>query len=126
MNEVLELCECKKSKSEKYVKAGFVKCEQRYKCKNCGCLFVPTRNRGASESVKLTAVWLYLHGLSFRTIAKFFKVNVRTVFVWVKKFALANYKKPEPKSVAVIIELDEMWHYLHSKKTNLDLESLLP
>lgn len=34
---------CKSYKSEKYVKAGFVKNEQRYKYKKCGCQFVSTR-----------------------------------------------------------------------------------
>jgi hypothetical protein len=30
----------------------------------------------------------------------------------VKKYAKENYKKPEPTEDEVIIELDEMWHYL--------------
>ena len=107
---------CKKCGGEKHVKAGFIDGEQRYLCKDCGCKFVPTRQRGKPDSVKLTAVWLYCHGLSFRTIAKFFKVNVRSVFNWVKVFAQANYIKPEPSSDGVIVELDEMWHYLRSKK----------
>ena len=98
------------------MKAGFVKGEQRYKCRKCGCQFVPTRHKGRSKQEKLTAVWLYSHGLSFRAIAKFLKVNVRSVFVWVKKFAEENYSKPEPISDSVVIELDEMWHFLRSKK----------
>ena len=109
---------CKKCSSATHVKAGFIKGEQRYLCKDCGCKFVPTRQRGASQRQKLTAVWLYAHGLSFRTIAKLFGVNVRSVFVWVKSFAEENYVKPEPQGEAVVIELDEMWHYLWSKKPN--------
>jgi hypothetical protein len=35
---------------------------------------------------------------------------------WVKIYAKENYVKPEPKGEAVIVELDEMWHYLHTKK----------
>ena len=107
---------CKKCGSENNVKAGFIKGEQRYKCKDCGCKFVPTRQRGKDESTKLMAVWLYTHGLSFRTIAKLFKVNVRSVFVWIKTFMQKHYIKPQPSSDCVIVELDEMWHYLHSKK----------
>ncbi len=109
------LC-CKKCGSINYVKAGFIQGEQRYKCKDCGCKFVPTRHHGRPEKDKLLAVWLYSHGLSFRTIAKFFKVSVKAVFDWVKAYAKTNYTKPEPKGEAVIVELDEMWHYLHSKK----------
>jgi len=107
---------CKKCGSEKQVKAGFIKGEQRYLCKGCGCKFVPTRQHGKPDNTKLTAVWLYCHGLSLRTIAKYFKVNVSSVFIWVKKFAQKNYTKPAPSSDGVIVELDEMWHYLRSKK----------
>ena len=107
---------CKRCKSEEYVKAGFVKTEQMYKCKKCGYQFVPTRNKGRSKEEKLMAVWIYSHGLSFRAIAKLLKVSARSVFVWVKQFAEDNYSKPVPQNKSVIIELDEMWHFLHSKK----------
>ena len=93
-----------------------MKTEQRYKCKKCGCQFVPIRNKGRSKEEKLMAVWLYSHGLSFRAIAKLLKVSARSVFVWVKQFAEDNYSKPIPQNESVIIELDEMWHFLHSKK----------
>ena len=43
---------------------------------------------------------------------------------WVRNFAIANYEKPVPKD-AIIVELDEIWHFLNSKKTGLDLESIL-
>ncbi len=107
---------CKKCESENRVRAGFVNGEQRYLCKDCGCKYVPTRQHGKPEKVKLLAIWLYSHGLSFRTIAKLFKVTHKAVYDWVKIYATMNYTKPEPQSDAVIVELDEMWHYLHSKK----------
>ena len=109
---------CKKCNSSRYSKAGYVKGEQRYKCKDCGCQFVPTRQQGKPEKDKLLAVWLYAHGLSFRTIAKFFKVTHKSIYDWVKAFAIYNYDKPEPQGDAVIVELDEMWHFIHSKKHN--------
>jgi transposase len=115
IKELVILC-CKKCGSENHVKSGVVKGEQRYKCKDCGCQFVPTRHHGRPKKDKLTAVWLYVHGLSFRTIAKFLKVSPKAVHDWVKAFAKANYIKPEPQGEAVIVELDEMWHFLHSKK----------
>jgi transposase-like protein len=118
---------CKKCDSEKYIKAGFVKGKQRYKCKKCNCQFVPTRkSRARSENTKNIAVLLYISGLSLRMISKILKTDLHAVYRWIKKFASKNYSKPAPKSDAVIVELDEMWHYLHSKKTNLGLESLLP
>ncbi len=108
--------QCKKCGSERHVKAGFISGEQRYLCKDCGCKFVPTRHHGKPKKDKLLAVWLYMHGLSFRTIAKLLKVSPKAIFDWVKAFAKENYVKPEPQSEAVVVELDEMWHYLHSKK----------
>lgn len=108
---------CKKCGSEKHVKAGFIQGEQRYLCKDCGCKYVPTRHHGKPEKDKLLAVWLYLHGLSFRTIAKLFKVTPKAICDWVKIYAKENYTKPEPQGEAVIVELDEMWHFLKSKKT---------
>ena len=95
--------------SSEYTKAGFVKGEQRYKCKKCGCQFVPTRHKGRSEIEKLITVWLYAHGFSFRTIAKFLKVNVRSLFVWIKKFTKHKLSKPVPSKRKVVVELDEMW-----------------
>ncbi len=46
------------------------------------------------------------------------------VLRWVRNFAERVYEKPEPGE-AIIVELDEMWHFLKSKKQTLDLESLL-
>ena len=61
-------------------------------------------------------MWLYAHRLSFRAIAKFLNVSDRSIFVWVKKFAENNYTKPVPTGDSVVVELDEMWHFIHSKK----------
>lgn len=118
------LC-CKKWGGVSYVKAGVVKGEQRYKCKGCGCQFVPTRQRGKTEKEIMTAVWLYCHGLSLRTVAKFFKVTAGAVLKWVRNYARNNYEKPAPKSEAVVVELDEMWHFLFSKKTKSGLGRLI-
>ena len=118
--------QCKKCNGEANVKAGFIKGNQRYLCKLCGCKFVPTTHKGKDEKTKMTAVWLYCHGLSFRTIAKYFKVNVRSVFNWVKAFAIKNYVKPEPEEdTAIVLELDEMWHYIQSKKTSVGYGRLI-
>ena len=116
---------CKKCRSKNNVKSGFIKGEQRYLCKDCGCKFVPTRHKGKPEKDKLLAIWLYMHGLSFRTIAKLFKVTHKAVHDWVKNYAISNYVKPKPQGDAVIVELDEMWHFVGSKKPSLDMEGLL-
>jgi hypothetical protein len=52
-----------------------------------------------------------------RAIARLFRVNVSTVLTWVRNFALENYEKPKPEG-AVVLEPDEMWHYIVKKKEN--------
>ena len=46
-----------------------------------------------------------------------FSVAPSTVLYWVRNFALKAYEKPTPQG-DVVIELDEMWHFIKSKKTS--------
>jgi transposase len=113
---------CTKCGGESVFKSGFVKGEQRYRCKGCGRQFVPTRHHGKTPTEKLTAILLYINGLSLRTIARLMHVTATAVLKWVKQYALENYEKPKPQAntTAVVIELDEVWHhYLQRKKTSL-------
>jgi transposase len=108
---------CRKCGNENNVKNGKMRGKQRYKCKECGFQFTKAVSNGHSREEKGRAVALYILGLSMRTIAKLFRVNVSTVLAWVRNFALENYEKPKPEG-AVILELDEMWHYIEKKKAN--------
>jgi hypothetical protein len=84
------------------------------------------------DGEKRVAVALYCVGLSFRTIGTLMGYSNVTILIWVREFARLNYSKPIPKG-DIILELDEMWHYLHQKKTDFgfgkhivaQLESLL-
>jgi transposase len=109
--------ECPKCGSAKTVKNGCHLGRQRYRCKECGFQFTRTTPRGRPASEKATAVLLYTLGLSLNSIARMFKVSTPAVLRWVRLFAEKVYEKPEPGH-AVVVELDEMWHYLRSKKTN--------
>ena len=117
--------ECKKCGGKEHSKNGFVKGHQRYKCKNCGYQFVPTLQKCFDEQTKLIACLLYISGLSLRTIARLLHTSATSVLSWVRKFALDNYEKPQPNSEAVIVQLDEMWHFLHLKKTNFGYGKLI-
>ncbi len=117
--------ECKKCGGKEHNKNGFVKGHQRYKCKNCGYQFVPTLQKCFDEQTKLIACLLYISGLSLRTIARLLHTSATSVLSWVRKFALDNYEKPQPNSEAVIVQLDEMWHFLHLKKTNFGYGKLI-
>ena len=109
---------CTKCSSESVYKSGFVKGQQRYRCKKCGRQFVPTRHHGKNETEKLIAILLYINGLSLRTIARLLHVTATAVLKWVRQYAILNYEKPQPlqPNSSVVIELDEVWHYLKLKK----------
>ncbi len=99
--------ESPKCQSSNIIKSG----RQRYKCKSCGFQFTRTDSRGRPASEKAMAIILYT------------KVSTPAVLRWVRTFAEKVYEKPEPRE-AFVVELDEMWHYLRSKKI-VDMESLL-
>ena len=69
------------------------------------------------------AVILYTQGLSIRAIARLIEVSPSAVLKWIKTFAKTHYEKPAPGD-AILVELDEMWHYIKSKKQVKDMESL--
>lgn len=115
---------CPKCASERIMKNGRHLERQRFRCKDCGFQFTRDTPRGRPATEKAMAILRYTLGLSFNAIARIYGVATSTVMRWVRDFAEKTYEKPSPGE-AVIIELDEMWHYLHSKKQTMALESLL-
>jgi len=109
---------CKECSSTKIVKAGFLWGKQRYKCKDCGHKFTRMEKAGKPEWIKLFCVFLYCHGISMNALAKMFGVHTSSVMRWIRDHAQSTYKKHTPQGNALVLELDEMWHFLHSKKTN--------
>ncbi len=107
----MELC-CKRCGSAEHVKNGLMRGKQRYLCKACGLSFTDTPARGKPLAMKAAAVLLYVSGLSMNRTAKLLGVSTPTVQAWLEQFAAAYAQKPEPQGRAVVIELDEMWHYL--------------
>ena len=108
--------QCPKCLSDTHVKCGFVKEIQRYKCKQCGCQYTRQTRRGRPLSQKLMAVTLYVNGLSLNAIARLLDVSTPGVLDWVRKFAREHYEKPQPQGNSVVLEMDEMWHYLQKKR----------
>src|SRR6187549_4154792 len=103
---------CKRCGSGEHVKNGLMRGKQRYRCRACGLNFTDTPPRGMPLRVKLEAVLLYLSGLSMNRTAKLLGVSTPSVQAWLEQFAATYAQKPEPEGRAVVIELDEMWHYL--------------
>jgi hypothetical protein len=69
--------------------------------------------------MKVQAVLLYLSGISMHRIAFLLRVSAQSVLNWLRTFAQEHYEKPEPTGKAIILELDEMWHYLKNKRRKL-------
>jgi transposase-like protein len=105
---------CPKCESQHCVKAGFNHNRQRYKCKDCKYQFTQITDKNTTK--RAFALYLYAVGLSMNAIGRMLKVEPSTILYWVKNFALKTYEKPTPQG-EVLIELDEMWHFLRSKKT---------
>ena len=103
---------CKRCGSEEYVKNGMMRGKQRFLCKGCGLNFTDTPARGKPLAMKVAAVLRYVSGLSMNRTAKLLGVSTPTVQAWLEQFAQAYAHKPEPEGRAVVIELDEMGHYL--------------
>jgi len=106
---------CKRCGGEERVRNGFMRGRQRYRCKACGLNFTDTPPRGMPPAMKVTAVLLYLSGLSMNRTAKLLGVSTPSVMAWIERFAEVYAQKPEPEGRALVVELDEMWHYLKKK-----------
>ena len=108
---------CKRCQSSRFVKNGKVRGQQRYRCKDCQYNFTNTPPRGCPLVQKVTAILLYVSGLSMTRTAKLVGVSVPAIQDWIEQFAAAFAAKPQPAARAVVIELDEMWHYLKKSPT---------
>jgi transposase len=109
---------CKGCGGEEHVKNGLMRGKQRYRCKACGLNFTDTPPRGLPLALKATAVLLYVSGLSMNRTAKLLGVSTPSVQAWIEQFAQAYAQKPEPQGRALVIELDEMWHYLKKSRAS--------
>jgi transposase len=109
---------CKGCGGAEHVKNGLMRGKQRYRCKACGLNFTDTPPRGLPLALKATAVLLYVSGLSMNRTAKLLGVSTPSVQAWIEQFAQAYAQKPEPEGRALVIELDEMWHYLKKSRAS--------
>ena len=109
---------CKRCRSAEQTKNGFMRGKQRYRCKGCGLNFTDTPPRGRPLAVKVTAVLLHVSGLSMNRTAKLLGVSTPSVMAWIEQFAEVYAQKPEPEGRALVIELDEMWHFLKKSGTS--------
>jgi hypothetical protein len=65
------------------------------------------------------AVLLYSFGkASFRWLGKLLNVSAVSTYKWVRQ-AAESLPEPEVREEIQEMELDELWHFLHAKKTSV-------
>ena len=69
--------------------------------------------------MKINAVLWYLSGVSMNRIAFLLRVSAQAVCIWMRDFAKDPYEKPELTGRIIVLQLDEMWHYLKNKRRKL-------
>ena len=122
----MEDINCPYCKSTHTVKNGSVKGTPKRKCKDCGKQYSRAGNTNrASSQQKHTGILLYINGLSINAIAKLLGFSTPAVLYWIKQFGRKHCPKPQ-SAHCLVMELDEMWHYLQKNSKMLDMEGVLP
>ena len=114
------MCECKNCKSDKVVKSGKIRGQQRYKCKECSYNFVIGDKRTNEKIIALKALCVLLYSLgkgSYNMLGKLFGRNRSLIYRWIRDAGLST-KEPDISGEITQIEFDEMWHFIQSKKEN--------
>ncbi len=111
---------CKNCKSFHVVKNGRVRQKQRFLCKDCGITFVEGDGRTNPKIAAKKALIVLLYSLSkgsYNMLARIFHTWPSLVYRWVRE---AGAELPEPALEGEIkeIEIDELWHFIQSKKTS--------
>jgi insertion element IS1 protein InsB len=110
---------CPRCQSVIVVKSGSHHGKQRWLCKRCRYQFtIAASAPGSGAPLKQAAVTLYRHGLSFRSVARLLATSAQSVIRWVTSYIDSCCVKPVPEK-AVVVEVDEMWHYLGHKANKL-------
>jgi transposase-like protein len=110
---------CPKCYSDRVIHNGSVAGKPKKQCKQCGYQFTRTTPRGKPLATKINAVLWYMSGMSMNRIAFLLHVSAQAVLIWIRDLATHDAEKPEPSGRTVVLELDEMWHYLKKKRGKL-------
>jgi insertion element IS1 protein InsB len=110
---------CPQGQSDRLVNNGSTAGKPKKRCRPCGFPFTRPTPRGKPLAMKVHAGLWSLSGISMHCIACLLRVSAQSVLNWLRTFAQEHDEKPEPTSSAIILELDEMWHYLKQKRRKL-------
>jgi transposase-like protein len=117
---------CPKCNSPIKVKSGKMKGKQRYRCKECGCNYsVELKSTAKPNSLKRLALHMYLEGLGFRSIGRILGVSHVSVFIWIREFGQKVRELNTENQQIKMVEVDEIYSYVGSKKTAVGYKLLL-
>src|SRR5918994_6660296 len=112
---------CPYCQSQHLIKNGSAYGVPKWKCKDCSRQTSFKPPRGEPLWKKETAVLLYTLGLSMNAIAKQLGVSTPSILNWIRAHAATHAPRPQPEpgENVVVMELDELWHFLKKKENKL-------
>jgi insertion element IS1 protein InsB len=110
---------CPKCQSDRVIHNGSAAGKPKKHCKQCGYQFTRMTPRGKPRTTKINAVLWYLSGMSMNRIAFLLSVSAQAVLTWIRDVAKDYYEKPEPTGRTIVLQRDEMWHYVKKKRQKL-------
>ena len=113
---------CRKCGSIDIVKNGRTKAgKQKYHCKDCHAYGTLELEVGYSPQRKAEILRAYQERSSLRGLSRTFGVARQTVSKWLVEKAdqLPDQPPLEPSEPEDVLELDELWSFVASKKTNV-------
>jgi transposase len=51
-------------------------------------------------------------------LAKMFRVWTSMILTWIRRYAADHAEKPAPNGKAIVLEIDEIWHFLKKNGAN--------
>lgn len=119
---------CTKCQSENIVKNGKTKAgRQKYHCKACDGYGTLNPSVQYTTERKAEILRAYHERASLRGVTRTFGVARQTVAKWLKEKAesLPEMTSVEAAQSDDVLELDELWSFVESKKQTMDLDSLV-
>jgi transposase len=55
-------------------------------------------------------------------LSKMFGVHTSSILKWIRRVATGHSVKPDPTGKAIVMQIDEMWHFLKKTLQALDLK----
>lgn len=111
---------CPRCQSTHMRKAGISRHgHQRWLCKDCGRTFGDKNYRLIEPDIKARALAMYAEGISARAIERLLGVSHNSVLGWVRQEVQNTALQPVPADNVQVVEIDEMWSFVGSKKPHL-------